>query len=210
MWTYEGRRAGPAALALPVLGAVGVIVVAVLAHAAYDASPHNQGLTMVRLVADGFPITAGLAAVALVGRERMVELHLSVATDYARTLRRRLTVLGAVTLLGAVACVSVLGAQGQWVNPASGIVAVLIPAAPSIMLIGGGVWAGVQLGSAAAASITVLFLWLAQMTVLDRLVGVWQVNRTLLILIGIGFLLAARHRAGDSEHLLTAAKRDEQ
>jgi len=210
IWTYEARRAGPAALALPLLGALGVIVAALVAHLAHDTSPHNQGLTMVRLVSDAFPVTAGLAAAAIVGRERMLELQLSVSTDYASTLRRRLTVLVAVALFAAVACVSVLGAQDQWVHPASGMLAVLVPAAPAIMLIGGGVWAGVRLGSAAAASTTVLGLWLAQLLVLDRLVGVWQLNRALLILAGIGFLLAARHRLADSEGLLATAQRGEQ
>lgn len=209
IWIHEARRVGPAALSLPMLVSGGITVLAVMAHAAAAASTQAQGVTMVRLVADAFPLAAGLAAATVVGRERMIELQLTVLTAYPRTVRRRVTVLALVVLVAAVGCLTVLEAQDQWVHPAHGPLALLVPAGPVVLLVGGGAWAAMTLGSSAGASTTVVGLWLAQLLVFDRVVGLWQLNRTLLIVAGLALFAAALRRLGDSERTLGTTGRDE-
>lgn len=139
LWAQETRRAGPAALGLPILTAAAVAAVSVLVHAHTDGA--TAGPTMVKLVADLFPVTAGLAAAAVLGRESALELQLTVPTAYRATVARRLAVLAVVVLAGAIGCLSVVGAEGQWTHPAQGPVAVLIPLAPAVLLLGAGAYA---------------------------------------------------------------------
>ena len=210
LWSYEARRAGPAALALPLLAAGGIVAVSIAVSAAHQATTQGAGLTMVRLVADVLPVTVGLAAAAVLGRERLLEVHLSLPTPYPVTVRRRLGVLGVVALIAATATLAVLDAAGQWTHPAHGPLALLVPAGPAVLMAGAGAWAGARWQSAAAASTTVIGVWLGQLLVWDRFVGIWQLNKVLLAAVGAGLLVAALRRLSDTEQLLAGAGRDEQ
>jgi hypothetical protein len=208
LWFYEARRAGPAALTLPLLAAGGITALAMAVSATHQATTQAAGLTMVRLVADVLPITVGLAAAAILGRERLLEVQLTLPTSYPVTVRRRLSVLGVVALIAAAAALAVLDAAGQWTHPAHGPLALLVPAGPAVLLAGAGAWAGARWQSAAASTM-VIGVWLGQLLVWDRFVGIWQMNKVLLMAVGAGLLVAALRRLSDTEHLLAGAGRDE-
>jgi hypothetical protein len=106
--------------------------------------------------------------------------------------------------------VTVLGAAGQWTHPGHGPLALLVPAGPAVVLAGAGAWAAARFQSTAAASTTVIGVWLIQLLVWDRVVGMWQLNKILLLAAGTGLLVAALHRLSDTEQLLAGAHRDEQ
>lgn len=209
LWCYEARRAGPATLVLPVLAAGGIIAVSIAVSAAGHTT-QTERLAMIRLVADVLPVTVGLAAAAVLGRERLLEVHLCLPTRYPVTVFRRIGVLGVVALTAAMAVLAVLNVTGQWDHPARGPVGLLVPAGPAVLLAGAGVWAGARWQSAAAASTTVLGAWLVQLLAWDRIVGVWQLNKLLLIVGGAGLLWAALRRLSDTERLLAGAGREPQ
>ncbi|MGH9129455.1 MAG: hypothetical protein ACRDY2_10965 [Acidimicrobiales bacterium] len=207
LWLHEVRRCGPAALALPILAATGIVVASVALRATHVASnvasTQAASLTMMRLVSDLFPVTAGLATAAVVGRECLMELQLSAPTSYATTLRRRLCVVGVVVLLGAVVCVAVLGVDHQWQRTPHGPLALLMPGGPAVLLIGAGTWAGVVLRSTAGGSTMVVGVWLAQILILDHYLGGWQVNRPLVVVAGLALLGLAWRRLSDTEAMLS-------
>jgi hypothetical protein len=62
------------ALALPLLTAAGIAALSLALSSSHAASQHSAGLVMVRLLGDLFPVTAGLAAVAVVGGDRALEM----------------------------------------------------------------------------------------------------------------------------------------
>lgn len=210
LWSHEARRAGPAALALPLLAAGAIIAVSIAVSAAHQATTQAAGLTMVRLVADALPVTVGVAAAAILGRERLLEVQLTLPTPYPVTVRRRLGVLAVVALIATTATLAVLGAAGQWTHPAHGPLALLLPAGPAVLLGGAGAWAGARWQSGAAASTTVIGVWLGQLLVWDRFVGMWQLNKVLLLVAGTGLLVGALRRLSDTERMLAGAGRDEQ
>lgn len=193
-------------MGLPILTAAAVVGISLLVHSAHTPGA-AAGPTMVRLVADLFPVTAGLAAAAVLGRESALELQLTVPTDYRTTVCRRLTVLAVAVLLGAIGCLSAVVAAGQWAHAAQGPVALLIPLAPALLLLGTGAFAAVHLGSAAGASMVVLGVWLAHLLILDRLIGDWPTNRAILLFGGLGLLLLAGRGLADTEAVLAHTSR---
>ncbi len=202
VWFHEARRCRPSTLALPVLSAAVIVGASTTLSASSSASSRDVGIGMVRLTADLFPVTAGLAACVAVGGERLAELHGSLPTRYPTTVLRRLLLVGLATLVGAVGVVAALAIGGHWPSPASGALAPLVPMAPAIYLGGVAVWAQAKLGSTAAASTCVIAAWLAQLAVIDRWVTVWQINRPLLIAIGIALTMAGLRTLADIEAIL--------
>lgn len=200
-WGYEARRCGPTGLALPWLGAIAIALVsAAVAGANHDGTAAGAG--MVRLVALVFPITAGIAAVAALGREQMAELQLTFPTRYRRTVLRRIALLAATTTAAAAALVLVLAAQDQWDHPAHGPLALLVPLGPAALFIGAGAWALARIRSVGGASVAVVGAWFVELLFLDRLVGVWQVNRVLLLLAGAGLTIVTVRLFDNPERFL--------
>lgn len=206
IWGFEARRCGVASLTLPWLATCGIISASFAAAAANAGTADAVGLGMVRLVAMVFPITAGIAAVAAVGRERMPELQSTLPTPYPRTVLRRLLVVTAVTLLAAATLIIVLIARNQWNHPAHGIAAILVPLGPALLFIGAGAWATARLRSVSGASVIVIGFWFLQIFYLDRFIGVWQVNRALLSFAGIAFAVLALRKLGASERLVHGSR----
>lgn len=202
LWAYEARRCGPAALALPILTCVVVLVCAAAARSATTADPHTVAAGMVRLVSLLIPVAAGIATTAALGRERLTELQLSLPIDYRTTVRRRLVVVTGVVTVAAAVAVGVLIAFDQWEHPARGPLALLIPLGPSLLLVGVGTWADVALRSTAGASAVVVGAWLLEVTMFDRVMGSWQANRVLLILAGAVFVGLAMRGLRDTERLI--------
>lgn len=207
IWAHEARRCRPSTLALPVLSTVMIIGVSVLIRTTTTTSARDAGVGMVRLTADLFPVTAGLAACMAVASDRLLELHHSLPTPYPTTAVRRLLLIGLSTLVGAILTVTVLAAAGHWNSPAGGVLAPVIPLAPAVFLGGVALWAQARVRSTAAASTTVVAAWLAQLAIFDRFVALWTVNRILLIAAGVCLAVAGWRRLGDGEAALHGSDR---
>jgi hypothetical protein len=203
IWRFEARRCGAAALALPLTVAAALIALA----AALAGNGTAVGTGMVRLTSTVFPVACGIAAATAVGRERLLELQLTVATPYPTTFSRRLAVIAAVVLIGAAALVGALQAAGLWQHPARGPLALLVPIGPALFLVGLAAWAAAALRSTAAASTVVIGGWLFQVFLWDAFVAVWQLNRGLLIAAGVLLTYRALRRLRDPERLLTGSQR---
>ncbi|MEU9115107.1 hypothetical protein AB0D04_25795 [Streptomyces sp. NPDC048483] len=159
-WPHEVRRCGRQAYVLPVLAAL-------LAYGAVAARAGDGMLLGRALLTCAPPTAAALACAAVVARESMVELHLSLPTAYARTVAHRLAWPAAVTGAAASAVTAVLAATGHRLDLA---VTVVELAGLTVLLGGCAVWATVRFGSAAAATGLVVALVLAKLLLIDRVV----------------------------------------
>jgi hypothetical protein len=208
LWAHEARRLGPATLALPVLGAAGIAALAVFERHTWTAA-NPPDATTARFVAYVMPVAVGLAGAAVIPRERMLELHLSLPTSFPLTVYRRYAVLGTLSLVATAAVLAQLVLTGAWDNPARGVAALLIAGGPAALLLGVGAWAGARWQASAAASSLVLAAWLAQVMVWDRFVGDWRLNKILLLCAAAALAVAASRRLADSERLLTGVRDDQ-
>lgn len=201
---FEARRCGVAALLTPVAVAACILGASRLA-ASGDGTPEMVGVGMVRLVADVLPVTVGLTAATALTRETMTELHLSLPTSFVVTTLRRVALVFAAATLAAAIAIGGLAGNNQWWHPATGPTALLVPLGPSVLLIGVACYSATVLRSGAAAAAVVVAAWLAQLLILDRLLGVWQVNRMMLIALGLFMLWMAARRIADGDTVLTGA-----
>jgi hypothetical protein len=202
LWMHDARRCGLAALALPPAAALGLVAVSVAVGGGDHADARSTGIGMVRLLADGFPVAAGLAAATAAARDRLIEVLLTLPTRYPVVVRRRVTVVTALVTLSAAAVITVLALAGQWANPARGPLALLVPMGPALFLIGAALFAQGALRSTAAASTVVIAAWLFQVLLFDTFVGSWLENKLLLIAFGAVLAHLGRRRLRDSEHQL--------
>ncbi|MFI6216514.1 hypothetical protein ACIBCD_31330 [Nocardia brasiliensis] len=186
IWWYEIRRCGPGVLVTAPL--VGVVIG--IALVAFD------GTMILRTIAlEVVALTAGLATAAVLGRERMGELHLTVRTPYPQTVVRRLVLVGA-SACGAVVPIGLLGWSAGPV--AAGPLLVSTPAF-ALTLISVATYVVVTSGSAAGASAIVVTVWSAKLLVLDQVVrGVWAQAAVMVTLAAL-FAWPAAMRVADSE-----------
>ncbi|MFJ9847974.1 hypothetical protein [Streptomyces sp. NPDC101150] len=183
-WPHEVRRCGRQAYVLPLLAAL-------LAYGA-TAGRTGDGLLLGRaLVTCAPPTAAALACAAVVAREPMTELHLSLPTAYARTVARRLTWPAAVTAAAGLALTGALAATGHHLDPA---VTLVEPAGLTVLLGGCAVWATVRSGSAAPATGLVVAMVLAKLLLVDRVVPEGAAQAVPALLAG-GWLTALALRA---------------
>lgn len=190
LWTHETRRAGPAAVALPIAAAV---VLAVLAPAI------GAGIATEALAAYAVPLVAGLAAAAIVAGERMVELHLTLPTVYPTTVARRLVLLSAATLAATGMTVGALGWAGTLTDPGATAIGV---AAFAAAMIGVAAHAAARSGSAAGACAMVFAAWLGKILFVDRVVRSVPVQAVLLLVIAAVSMRLAMRRLAECERQL--------
>lgn len=193
----EMKRVGPQGLAAPLLTAAVIAVVGVIARAAGQASPEVVGLATVRISSIVLPLAIGFAAVTVVVREQLVELQLSLPTDYAVTVLRRLFLLLIGSLVIAGCAIAALRAGGAWYHPAPLLIAPIVPVAPGLLLGGVGAIAALLTRSGAAAGVCVLAAWILQTQLFSRFGDDWLANRTAMIVVGLlvavpGVVLACR------------------
>lgn len=155
LWRYEARRAGRHLLIAPPLLA-GVLL-------ATGLGLRGAGFTGAWLAQSAPPLVAGLAVAAVVGGERAAELHLSLPTPLRTTLGRRLALLGAATVLGALILAAGLLPDAHALSRFAALCAF------GAMLGAAGAWSAAALRSTAGASTVVLAAWLAELFVLDRI-----------------------------------------
>lgn len=202
LWRYEARRCGAAALSLPLLAAALVAAASLTARSVGAADSETIGFGIVRLITTLLPVAAGLGIAAALGRERAIELQLSVPTPYRTTVLRRIAAVAAVVVLASAVAIIEAALLGYWSHPATGVLALIVPLGPALMLVGMGAWSQVMLQSTAGASAVVLGAWLFQLLILDRFIVVWQINRALLAIAGGLLVVLALRRLDDTEHLL--------
>lgn len=157
---HEVRRCGKQALVLPVLAAL-------LSCLATLTGPAGGTLLGRSLLTSALPAATALACAAVVARERMLELHLSLPTPYPRTVARRLLWPAAVTAFSALTLVTVVRAAEHSLDVGA---ALLELAGLTVLLAGGAVWATVRSGSPAPATGFVVAAVLAKLLLVDRVV----------------------------------------
>ncbi|GAA3455007.1 hypothetical protein [Dactylosporangium matsuzakiense] len=163
---HEWRRAGLAAgLAAPVALALTVALGAVAGR------PDRLLLAGLEAVV---PLALAMAAVSVMVRERLRELHLSLPVPHTATLARRLALVAGgaavLCLAGTAALVAVDGTGGPGGGPAA-----LIWASPAVFLGGLAVLVTVATRSAAVAATAVGLLWLGE----QLFAGLFAVHRWL-------------------------------
>jgi hypothetical protein len=155
LWRYEARRAGRHLLVAPPLLAALLLVTGL--------GLPRAGFTGDWLAQAAPPLVAGLVAASIVAGERAAELHLSLQTPLRTTLGRRLALLGASTVAGAL----ILGAG--LLPDAHALTRFAQVCSFAAMLAAGGAWSAAALRSVAGASTVVLAAWFANLFVLDRI-----------------------------------------
>ncbi|MFE0797709.1 hypothetical protein [Streptomyces mutabilis] len=159
-WTYEVRRCGHQAVTLPVLAAV-------LGYVGVAAGSEDGTLLGRTLLTSALPAATALVCAAVVAREPMPELHLSLPTPYPRTVARRLAWVAAVAAVTALALVALLTATGEPLEPGA---ALLELAGLGVLLGGAAVWATVRSGATAPAGGLVAAGVLAKLLLVDPVV----------------------------------------
>jgi hypothetical protein len=184
--SHEIRRCGvPALLGPP---AAGALLAAVAAAGALAAG--TVGISAACAV---FPLIAGIAVTDALGREALVELHLTLPVPYRSTVARRALVAGAGAFTGAALfAAAVHGEVGATAAALTGLTTLLLAV---------GAWAAVSLPSTAAAAGAVIGAWLAVLLVLDRFL---QGATSAVLLIALALVVTVRaHRVlDDPERLL--------
>ena len=198
---HEARRVGPAALGLPVAAAAAVLALVVYnARGAYD--PLVVGSSIVRMSVAMFALAAGLAAAAVIGRERMLEVQLCMPTPYSLTLSRRLWCVGASVIASCAAVVVVLGARGLWVAPGGLASSALTLLGPAAFPVGVAWWVGIYSRSSAAASGAAIAAWLGVLMVWNFYVPYWP-NTVVQLIAGVALAICGTRLARNSERILT-------
>lgn len=189
IWLYEVRRCGRSALALPPLAAAAVGI----ASAVFGA---NHVLRSAAI--EAIPLVAGLACAAAVGRERSIEVQLSVPTPYPVTVGRRVALV-----LGTTACAVVLSGLPATVTDAPAVLGGNLIFA--LALIGIATWVGAGFGSTGGASVVVTTVWLAKLLLLNEVAR--HTQAVLLLAIAASCVRPALLRVTDSEAQLRGAHR---
>ncbi|MGY1578118.1 hypothetical protein [Streptomyces sp. MN13] len=157
-WAYEARRCGRGALVLPLLAALA-------AWAAMATGPHGGSLLGRALLSTALPAATALACGSVIAREAMTELHLTLPTDYPRTVLRRLCWPAGSTAVAAAALVGALTAADRGIRPAAVLVEL---AGLTVLLTGCALWATARAGSSGAGAGLVTAVCLAKLLLLDR------------------------------------------
>ena len=183
-WAHEARRCGRQAFVLPVAAAL-VVFVAV-------ATESGTGVVLDRaLLSCALPAATALACAAVVAREPMFELHLSLPTPYPRTVVRRLVWPGGVTAVAVLVLVGLVAATGRRPGPTTTLLEL---SGLTVLLSGAAVWATVRTGSAASATGLVVAVVLARLLLIDRVVPEGAAQAVPALLVG-GRLISLALRA---------------
>lgn len=157
----ELRIAGPALLAaaigVPVLGAVLVVLMAA------TGSSHADVARMGSVVLEGVcPLAIAIAVISLVGRDPCMELALTTPSPYRRILLFRASLvagLGGLVALLAAAGFSIAGWWPAGIGPAG---VLLVWLSPTVALTGVGLLVGLFTASAAAGSSVTGGIWMVE------------------------------------------------
>jgi hypothetical protein len=223
LWSHEVRRAGPAALLAPP-ALVLLIVLLTTFGTRLDSREGNVAWFLLGALETGIPLVAGLAAVSLVGRDRTVELRLTLPVGYRSTLLRRLVVTVGWAAFCALAASALLITTGWWdLTPGApgALTGQLTWLSPLLWLSALGLLAAVTLRSTTAAASVVAFAWVFEQvfssvlreSAVSRLlylfpttrwgaVGEWLPNRLTLLSTALLLVATAWPLLGNAERTL--------
>jgi hypothetical protein len=168
-WRYEARRAGPATLFAPWV--VTAAMAAGVALVARTAGAAGVARTLLYAVEVAIPLVAGVGAACLVGRDPVLELHLTLPAGYRGTVSRRWTLTVAASALLATGLTGGLVASGWWASwPRTHgvLLGQLTWAAPLCWLTALGLLAAAVLRAPAAAATAVTAPWLVEQLLPDQ------------------------------------------
>lgn len=132
-WRHEAARLGWAAGATPVLALVATAAMAMLV-AGNGAGRPQVSLALLTGLEALLPLAVAMVATSVVATGQARELHLSLPTQYATVLGRRLGVLAGVTSAAAVVFSVLVWAAGLWSGPS--VVAAPLVWAPAVAWLG--------------------------------------------------------------------------
>ncbi|MFI9625604.1 hypothetical protein [Streptomyces sp. NPDC052042] len=181
---HEARRCGRQAFVLPALAALAAFVTV--------ATGSGIGVVLGRaLLSCALPTATALACAAVVAREPMLELHLSLPIPYPRTVARRLAWPASVTAAATLVLVGLVATTGHRPDP---LTTLLELSGLTVFLSGAAVWATVRTGSAAPASGLVIAAVLAKLLLVDRVLPEGAAQGVPALVIG-GYLFSLALRA---------------
>lgn len=160
LWRHELRRAGWTACAAPAAALAATLALTATAAAFGTARPQLERILLTGLEAL-IPLSAGMAAVAVVSRDPSRELQLTLPTPYTTTLGRRLAVLGGLSAALSIAFSAALAIGGWWNGPGLPY-APLVWAAPLLWLTGLALLVAALGRSVVLATTTVAAVWLGE------------------------------------------------
>jgi hypothetical protein len=223
LWRYEIRRTGWPSLSGPPVAAALVVVLAVLNTRASGAATARTLLSALEMAV---PLAAGTGTAALVGRDPVVELQLSLPTPYRVTLARRLIITLAWSAVVALVVAGALLATGWWSRwPANhgALAGQLTWLAPTCYLGAVGFLGGAVFHSPAAAGGLVATLWTFEQifaeatqehrwsrllypfaTTRGAVAADWAENRITLMIIGLVCIALGWLVLGRTERLVDA------
>lgn len=205
LYRHEARRCGPAAFALPAL-----VVLAIALLCFFDTRGHydrdSLGSGLIRLAVAGLALAAGLAAASAVCRERMLEVQLTLPTEYSTTLRRRIVLVALAVTVAAASVIAVLAGLGLWSGPGGLVASPLRLLGPAALPAGLGVYFGISARSAAAGSTAAVAAWLAVLLVWNTYVQAMVVNAGVQLLVGLLSAALGVRAARDTERLLVGGR----
>lgn len=162
LWHHELRRAGWVGLLPPVIAEVILVGAAVDGAARLSQPARGTALVLQSSLELALPLTAGVAAGSLVGRDPAIELQLTMPTPYRGTILRRLMVSAGWVAVIALAAAAIMVASGwwdRWPGAHQPLAGQLTWLAPTLCLSGLGLLTGALSGSPAAATSVVTALW---------------------------------------------------
>ncbi|MEV6256333.1 hypothetical protein AB0L97_24055 [Nocardia sp. NPDC051911] len=189
IWLYEARRCGGGVLALPLL----VAALIALASAVFGADE-----VLWSAAFEAIPLVAGLACATAVGRERSIEVQLSVPTPYPVTVGRRVALV-----LGTTACAVVLSGLSAMITDGPAVLAGNLVFALALISIA--TWVGAGFGSTSGASAVVTTVWLVKLLLLSEVAR--HTQAVLLLALAASCVRPTLLRVTDSAAQLRGAHR---
>ncbi len=189
------RRIGAPAAALPLASGVAVAAAGVTMAGSWPVT--QTAVAMIWFTAM-FPITVGIAAVAALTGDPIIELHESTPTSFRAAQLTRCSLVLAIAVLAALAMFAPLHLRGVWPRDA-GWVSALGPVSAAVFIVAVALMAAAFSKSASTTVIAVIAGWMFVALVWEPYVDVLAVRCGVLLALAAGFAAAAARRLGDAE-----------
>ncbi|WP_116115827.1 hypothetical protein [Austwickia chelonae] len=195
----EARQCSWLSLSLPPAATVALLGLAAMA---YQMAPSREAaLVGLSKFVWLLPLAQGLAAVAPLTGDPVVELHESSPTPFRRTLVCRAIVVTVAALITSAALYLGMHLMNMWGGP-PGISGMLNTFCQGAFLIAVAYAAVSVTPTASSASLLVMTAWIFMVFGINAVIGDVLVNRVLLLVLAAVLVQIGYQRLGDSERLL--------